>query len=95
MASESPAGEDQFTFGAVVKVVGNRLTVKEYDFARDADVEREYYTHAETEYGNVAKLEELAPNDQVVLDYTEAGGQRRIAILVKEACNEAVSSNAL
>jgi proteasome accessory factor A len=82
------AEEENYTFGKVVKVFGNGLILKEYDFAREADAEHEYLVHAETEYDNLAKLEDLVPNDNIVMNYRESNGQRLISVLVREEVQE-------
>lgn len=75
---------DKFSFGKVVSVGADQITVKEYDFAKDADVEVVYSVSAETEYGNVTALKDLAAGDDIVVDYTEKDGQRLVTTLVKE-----------
>jgi len=80
----APASEDRFSFGKVISLVSNILTVKEYDFAKDADVETAYLLQAETEYGNVSEERPLQIGDDVVLDYLERDGQRLVTTLVRE-----------
>ncbi len=76
--------EDKFSFGKVVSVNAQQVTVKEYDFAKDADVEMVYTVTAETELGNVNAVTDLAANDDIVIDYVEKDGQRVVTTLVKE-----------
>jgi tetratricopeptide (TPR) repeat protein len=75
---------DKFSFGKVVKVSSNCLTVKEYDFASDSDVDCTYHLNERYEFGNMTKAEELQPGDSVVLDYIEVNGQRLVIALAKE-----------
>ncbi len=76
--------EDKFSFGKVVNVSAQEVMVKEYDFAKDADVEVAYTITAETELGNVNAITDLAANDDVVIDYMEKDGKRVVTTLVKE-----------
>jgi len=60
------------------------LTVREYDFAQDKDVEVAYYTTPETEYGNITNLADLKKNDDIVVDYNISNGRRALTTLVRE-----------
>jgi len=60
--------DDKFFFGKVVSVGAGFLTVLEYDFERDADVNETYHVNSETEYGNIGTLGDLKTGDDVVLD---------------------------
>ncbi len=82
--AQENANEDKFSFGKVVSVAGQQISVKEYDFAKDADVEVAYQVTAETELGNINAVTDLAANDDVVIDYMEKDGKRIITTLVKE-----------
>ncbi len=78
------ADTDKFSFGKVVSIAADQVTVKEYDFAKDADVEVVYTTTAETELGNVNAVADLTAEDDVVIDYVEKEGKRVVTTLVKE-----------
>jgi hypothetical protein len=84
VAVEENNNEDKFSFGKVISVNAQEVMVKEYDFAKDADVEVTYTITAETEFGNVNMVTDLAVNDDVVLDYIEKDGKRIVTTLVKE-----------
>lgn len=75
---------DKFSFGTVVAIAEGQVTIKEYDFANDADVNVVYAVTPETEFGNINALSDLAVNDDIVIDYVEKGGKRSISTLVKE-----------
>ena len=76
--------EDKFSFGKIVSVGEGQITVKEYDFAKDADVETVYTLTSETELGNINAVKDLVVGDDVVLDYAEKDGKRMVTTLVKE-----------
>ena len=79
-----PAEEDKFSFGRVVAVADGLITVKEYDFAKDADIEVGYAVTAETEFGNINTAADLKVDDDIVIDYVEKDGKRVVTTLVKE-----------
>jgi len=58
--------------------------VREYDFAKDADVGTVYQLLPETETGNLDAEHPLKVGDDVVLDYLEKDGQRLVTTLVRE-----------
>ncbi len=76
--------EDKFSFGKVVSVAADSVTVKEYDFAKDADVETTYTLTPETELGNINAVADLKAGDDIVIDYVEKDGARKVTTLVKE-----------
>ena len=78
------AENDKFSFGKVVAVTASDITVKEYDFAKDADVQVTYSVTSETELGNINAVSDLKVDDDIVIDYTEKDGKRVITTLVKE-----------
>ena len=76
--------EDKFSFGKVVSIADGVVTVKEYDFTKDADVEVAYTVTAETEFGNINAVADLKAGDDIVIDYLEKEGKRVVTTLVKE-----------
>jgi FKBP-type peptidyl-prolyl cis-trans isomerase (trigger factor) len=75
---------DKFSFGKVVAVTASDITVKEYDFAKDADVQVTYSVTPETELGNINAVSDLKVDDDIVIDYSEKDGKRVVTTLVKE-----------
>jgi hypothetical protein len=84
VAGAQEAENDKFSFGKVVSVAADAITVKEYDFAKDADVEVAYAVTPETELGNINAVADLKASDDVVIDYVEKDGKRVVTTLVKE-----------
>jgi len=76
--------EDKFSFGKVIAVADTQITVKEYDFTKDADVETAYSITKETELGNINAIADLKAGDDIVIDYVEKEGKRVVTTLVKE-----------
>ena len=83
-ACPADAEPDLFSFGTVVAVAPETLTVKEYDFEKDKDVIGSYRVTRDTELGNINRLADLNPGDDVVLDYAVRGKERVATTLVKE-----------
>jgi hypothetical protein len=78
---------DRFTFGRVVAVNTSSVIIKEYDFVKDAEVNRTYCTTDKTEYSNIKKLTDLKPGNDVVIDYFIKKKKRVITMIVKEEKN--------
>jgi hypothetical protein len=91
-ASSEDAPSERFSFGKVVRVTEGSVRLVEYDFSRDANIEIEYFETPTTEYGNVEGLNDLRAGDDVVIDYTELGGQRTIVTLVREETDSSIGS---
>ena len=92
-ADNSLASEnDRFSFGKVMALTCEDITVREYDFAKDLDVETVYQLLPETETGNIDAEHPLQVGDDVVLDYLEQDGQRLVTTLVRELPEETVKT---
>ena len=76
--------DDKFSFGKVVSIGAGFLTMREYDFERDVDVNEIYHVNNDTEYGNIDALAELRAGDDVVVDYQMSGDLRIVITLVKD-----------
>lgn len=85
---EASDDTDKFSFGKVVAVSLQSLTVREFDFAKDTDVEVSYQLLPDTEYGNLSEQRPLRIGDDVVLDYREEAGQRLVSTLVRETAEQ-------
>jgi hypothetical protein len=83
-AAPAATEEDKFSFGKVVSIADGQITVKEYDFTKDIDVEAVYSIVKETELGNINAVTDLKAGDDVVIDYIEKDGKRQVSTLVKE-----------
>lgn len=86
-AAQPAVESEKFSFGRVVKVAASVVTVREYCFKQDTDVDVEYHADADTQFGNVEKLADLKPGDDVVLDYLKTNGRCQLLVLVKEVAD--------
>lgn len=84
LSAAQEVDNDKFSFGKVMSVAADQVTIKEYDFAKDADVEVAYTVTSATELGNVASVKDLVADDDVVIDYVEQDGKRVVTTLVRE-----------
>lgn len=85
LATDAPSeDDDKFSFGRVVAVYAHSFVVREYDFARDRDVDVFYWVTSVTDLVNLPSLAQLAAGDDVVIDYLELAGERIVTTLVRE-----------
>ncbi len=82
--------EDRFSYGKVFSVSEDLLILREYDFAKDMNVDVTYKIKPETEFGNIKGMADLRAGDDVVLDYGEDGHQRTVTTLVREEKEEPI-----
>jgi hypothetical protein len=84
--STQPAcdANDWFSFGKVVRARRHTLVLREYSFAKDADVNIVYHTTGQTEYANFKKLTDLRRGEDVVVNYVVSHKRRTIITIVKE-----------
>ena len=84
-AEEADLGKDEdFAFGTVVSVGDNSLTILEYNFDTEQEVQMTYEANAETKYENVAALKELMANDEVEVNYKEQDGKKVATFISKD-----------
>ncbi len=82
---EAPVGEElKYSFGTVVSVGNNQVTVLEYDDDMEKEVEVVYNVNAQTQFKNVNALDELAKDDSIELFYNEKDGNRVASQIIKE-----------
>jgi hypothetical protein len=74
----------KFSFGKVARVSKTSLQVREYDFAKDADVLTTYLVTSRTEFENMTNLADLHVDDDVVINYAEKGPTKVATTLLKE-----------
>jgi hypothetical protein len=76
--------EGCFAFGKVLSLTGREIRVLEYDFERNASAIVAYTVTPETAYDNGVRLSDLEAGDDILVDYLERGGRRRVTTLVRE-----------
>jgi len=84
MDAEKLEGDIMIAFGTLTAVAKGKLTVSEYDFDTDRDVEIIYMVDEDTEYENVADASKLSAEDPVEIIYLEMDGKRFALVVTKE-----------
>ncbi len=90
--SEEPMDEvaddnAMYTYGNVVTAGEGVISVLEYDFENDQDIEIGYSVNEETVFQNLTGLEEVQAGDEVEIMYEEADGQRVAKMVSKTSQN--------
>ncbi len=81
LAVTAPVMETSFSYGVVKIAAVDQITVTEYDFDKEEDVEVVYAINAETKFVNFSSIAELKEADEVDIEY-RLEGDKRIAVSV-------------
>lgn len=73
-----------YSWGVVVKVTPQEVTVLEYDYDLDEEVEIVYKVGRDTEFRSMAALNDLKEGDSVEIDYVLKGGNKVAKIISLE-----------
>ncbi len=84
----TPEDELKYTFGSVVKVGTDEVTILEYNDEAEQEMEVVYKVSANTQYKNVNSLSELAANDSVEIFYEDTNGVKVITQIIKELADD-------
>ncbi|MFH1798422.1 MAG: hypothetical protein ABH844_03645 [Candidatus Omnitrophota bacterium] len=68
--------EASSAFGEVVSVSSESVTVKEYDYELETEVEMTYEINASTVMENVEGIKDIEQADEISIDYTEEAGKK-------------------
>lgn len=79
----APVMETSFSYGVVKIAAVDQITVTEYDFDKEEDVEVVYAINAETKFVNFGSIAELKEADEVDIEY-RLEGDKRIAVSVSK-----------
>jgi hypothetical protein len=77
-----------YTYGSVVRTGVDQVTIMEYDFEKDQDVEVSYTVTPQTVLQGIKLMEELKPNDDVEIMYQDVEGKRVAKIVSKSTDTE-------
>jgi len=81
--------ETVFTYGQVVKVAEDSVTLSEYDFETETTKEAVYYLSERTVFENVGSLSDILVGDEVEIEY-ETVEEKRMALNVYKDTGEDV-----
>lgn len=74
----------EFTFGKVVKISNDQLTILEYNFETEAEAEATYDITQTTDLMNIDALSSLRIGDEVEIEFRGDNGKRVIMSLAKD-----------
>ena len=82
---ENDLGKDEdFAFGTVVSIGDNSLTILEYNFDNEQEVQMIYDVNADTKFENVSSIKEIAVNDEVEVNFKEQDGKKVATFISKD-----------
>lgn len=90
MASLSIAQEEaaeevwEFTFGKIVRISKEQITIMEYNFEQEKEMEGVYEIGEQTEFLNVDGLSGLRVDDEVEIEFKPANGKNLIMAIAKD-----------
>ncbi|HNV23694.1 MAG TPA: hypothetical protein PLH56_03030 [Candidatus Omnitrophota bacterium] len=76
--TEEPLVEDDqlFGFGQVVEISKQAMTLLEYDFETDQELQIVYVLNEQTALDNIASLDEIKVDDEIGVNYEEKDGKK-------------------
>lgn len=76
--NEEPLMEDDqlFGFGQVVEISKQAMTLLEYDFETDQELQIVYVLNEQTALDNIASLDEIKVDDEIGVNYEEKDGKK-------------------
>ena len=83
-ASDSLVADINYSYGIVTSVSPEEITLLEYDYDRDEEVQVTYKIDAQTELNNIGSVDKIAQNDEVEIYYVENGGIKLAQSIEKE-----------
>lgn len=75
--------EQEFTYGIITRIEGNEITLSEYDYEQDLDVNMVYTVNEQTIFENISSIKELQVNDSLDLYFREENGTRIATSILK------------
>lgn len=87
-AEAAPAAEadnTDYSFGTVVNIGPDTITVSEYDYESDKETEVAYKIAEDAEFTNAQSLKDIVKGDSVDITFVEENGQKTaVAVLVEK-----------
>jgi len=72
----------EYTYGSVVAVSPTQITISEYNYETDEEVQTSYAVDAETKVTNAASVQDLVKDDNVDVYYKVTTGDQKIAKMI-------------
>jgi len=74
-----------FTFGKIVRIGKDQVTILEFDFDNEVDVEMAYDVSSETEFAEGESLSTYLIGDEVEIEFRQDGNKRVIVFIAKDS----------
>jgi len=74
----------EFTFGTLVRVSNEEITILEYNFEQEKEAEQTYVISSTTEFINVENLAALKIGEEIEIEFKEKDGQRVAMAIAKD-----------
>lgn len=74
----------EFTFGTLVRVSNEEITILEYNFEQEKETEQNYAITPATEYINVESLSALKIGEEIEIEFKEKDGQKVAMAIAKD-----------
>src|SRR5262245_11236192 len=74
----------EFTFGTLVRVSNDEITILEYNFEQEKEMEQSYAVTPATEFINVENLAALKIGEEIEIEFKEKDGQKVAMAIAKD-----------
>jgi len=74
----------EFTFGTLVRVSDDSITIMEYNFEEEKEMEQVYAVTEATEFVNVANLSALKIGEEIEIEFKVKDGQKVAMAIAKD-----------
>ena len=74
----------EFTFGTLVRVSNDAITISEYNFEQEKEMEQNYAVTPETEFVNVENLSALKIGEEIEIEFKVKDGQKVAMAIAKD-----------
>ena len=74
----------EFTFGTLVRVSNEEITILEYNFEQEKEMEQIYAVTPATEFINVQSLSALKIGEEIEIEFKEKDGQKVAMAIAKD-----------
>jgi len=86
LAQETDSLDDmlEFTFGTLVRVSNDQITILEYNFDQEKETEQSYGVSSTTEFVNIENLAALKIGEEIEIEFKEKDGKKVAMAIAKD-----------
>lgn len=81
---EEEEAVEEYSYGTAIKASDSQLTILEYNYDSDGEVEGTYMLDPSTKVQNVSSIKDIAAGTYVEIDYIVKGGKRIATVITVE-----------